>query len=80
MLGPEAGLPERRANPEHYQTAFKLCPGTELGQEAIWSGCCLINGDGQPMAPSLHADGGAAGLKPFQAWPMRAIWQSFALQ
>jgi beta-fructofuranosidase len=27
-----------------------LWPSTELGEESIWSGCCTINGDGQPMA------------------------------
>jgi beta-fructofuranosidase len=27
-----------------------LWPSSELGEESIWSGCCTINGDGQPMA------------------------------
>jgi beta-fructofuranosidase len=27
-----------------------LWPSTELGEESIWSGCCTINGEGQPMA------------------------------
>ncbi len=27
-----------------------LWPSTELGEESIWSGCCTINGNGQPMA------------------------------
>jgi beta-fructofuranosidase len=26
-----------------------LWPSTELGEESVWSGCCTINGDGQPM-------------------------------
>jgi sucrose-6-phosphate hydrolase SacC (GH32 family) len=26
-----------------------LCPSTALGEEAIWSGCCAINGQGEPM-------------------------------
>lgn len=27
-----------------------LWPSAELGEDSIWSGCCTINGDGQPMA------------------------------
>ncbi len=27
-----------------------LWPSDELGEESVWSGCCTINGDGQPMA------------------------------
>jgi beta-fructofuranosidase len=26
-----------------------LCPSTELGEQGVWSGCCTINGMGQPM-------------------------------
>jgi beta-fructofuranosidase len=36
------------ANWEHLPIA--LCPSTELGEAEVWSGCCTINGLGEPMA------------------------------
>jgi beta-fructofuranosidase len=26
-----------------------LCPSTDLGEDGVWSGCCTINGRGEPM-------------------------------
>lgn len=33
---------------EHLPIA--IAPSDDLGEESIWSGCCVINGKGQPMA------------------------------
>jgi beta-fructofuranosidase len=35
------------ANWEHLPIA--LCPSTEAGESEVWSGCCTINGQGEPM-------------------------------
>jgi beta-fructofuranosidase len=35
----------------HWETLpVALWPSTELGEASVWSGCCTINGEGQPMA------------------------------
>jgi len=31
------------------QLPIALCPSTERGEQGVWSGCCTINGLGQPM-------------------------------
>jgi beta-fructofuranosidase len=47
-----------------------LCPSSDLGEQGVWSGCCTVNGRGQPMifytsvavgkSPQTHAEQWAA--------------------
>jgi beta-fructofuranosidase len=53
---------------EHLPIA--LCPSTELGEAGVWSGCCTVNGLGEPMifytsvvvgkSPQTHSEQWAA--------------------
>lgn len=61
------------------QLPIALCPSNDQGEQGVWSGCCTINGLGQPMifytsvapdkSPQTHSEQWAAiGDKDLIAW------------
>jgi beta-fructofuranosidase len=45
-----------------------LWPSTELGEDSIWSGCCTINGLGQPMCFYTSIGKGKSALDQAEQW------------
>jgi beta-fructofuranosidase len=45
-----------------------LWPSDELGEESVWSGCCTINGDGQPMAFYTSIGTGKSAFDQAEQW------------
>jgi beta-fructofuranosidase len=51
---------------EHLPIA--LAPSNDRGEESVWSGCCVINGQGQPMAFYTSIAPGKSALEHAEQW------------